>query len=106
MDDVEITIRNAQPADVDEIWHLLHNECMAWGTERIRSEIGASYVLSCGRRLLGVLCGAAPRGQLAVSWAVVHPMYLEDSLRLAMIYGLSGADMPPAGICYEYLVVI
>ncbi len=91
MDVVEITIRNAQPADVEEIWHLLHNECMAWSAERILSEIATLYILSCGKRLLGVLCGAACRGRLTVSWVTVHPMYPDDSLRLAMIYGLSGA---------------
>lgn len=85
-----IMLRPARLGDVDEIWHLLHNEGMAWDLAKITGEIGRLFVLTYQKRYLGVLCGTFMPGREELSWVVVHPMYPDGPLRTAMIQGLWG----------------
>lgn len=88
--DGAIILRPAEAADSGEIRHLIHAEGKTWSSEYILRNIGRLYVLTYGKRILGVLCGTFTPGKETVSWVAVHPMYPESSLRAAMIQGLGG----------------
>jgi len=86
----EIIIRKAVPADVKAIWHLLHCESKAWDTGHILKEINSLYVLSWGKKLVGVLHSTAVAGDEKIAWVAVHPLYPEGSVRTFLTYGLLG----------------
>lgn len=90
MESTEIIIRKAAPADVKLIWHLLHCEGKAWDIGHILEEINSLYVLSRGKKLVGVLHSTAAGGDENVTWVAVHPMYPEGSVRTFLTYGLFG----------------
>lgn len=88
--ETEIVVRKARDVDVQDIWHLLHNENMAWDDEQILRELDSLYLLTYGNKLLCILRGSFRQKSESISFVAVHPMYPEDSLRAAVVYGLAG----------------
>lgn len=90
MESNEITIRKAIPSDAKAIWHLLYCENKVWDVDRIIKEINSLYVLSLGKKLVGVSYSTATPGCEKIAWVAVHPMYPEGSVRAFLAYGLLG----------------
>ena len=90
MENHEITIRKAIPADAQAIWHLLRCENKGWNIDRINKEINSLYVMSLGNKLVGVSHGSVTPGCEKIAWTAIHPMYPEGSGRAFLAYGLLG----------------
>lgn len=104
MGNAEIVIRKAVPADAGEIWHLLHNNNIHWGINRILQEINSLTVLSFDQKLLGVIHGSVNPGLEKIFWVAGHPMYPEDALVAAMAYGLFGVNCRLPGVKVEQIM--
>jgi hypothetical protein len=85
-----IVLRLAEIADADEIRAVMHAEGKIWDDAKIMDNIDRLYVLTYGKRILGVLCGTVTKGKETIAWVVVHPGYPENSIRAAMLQGLWG----------------
>lgn len=90
MNQGEIVFCRAEVFDIEVIWRLLHSDSRMRSEEYIREHLNRIYILTEGKRVLGVLCGIPRTGKAEVSWLVVHPLYPESIIAEIMIRNLQG----------------
>lgn len=77
MSDKDVVFRPAEITDMDQIWELLHAESRTMCTEEIIQKLGNILVLSCHRKIVGILYYKAGLAGHEILWTAVHPMYSE-----------------------------
>jgi len=85
MSQSEIIFRKAKIEDVPQIWELLHAASQMKDEQSIQENLEQLFVLTQGKRILGVLCGITKSGAATVNWIVIHPLLAESVISKIMI---------------------
>jgi N-acetylglutamate synthase-like GNAT family acetyltransferase len=91
-DDV-IIIRPAKETDIEEIQKVLHSEGKMWTITKIAMHINKIFILTYQNKIISVLYGNSTADKFEISWVIVHPMYPENSIRIAMHQAIGGVLM-------------
>lgn len=85
MSQSEIIFRKAKIEDIPQIWELLHAASQMKDEQSIQENLEQLFVLTQGKRILGVLCGITKSGAATVNWIVIHPLLAESVISKIMI---------------------